>query len=126
MRYTLLLHYGEMAEGELPPEVAEQGQIAMGAYATTLQNAGVLISAEVLQFSDMTTTLRKVDGALQIQDGPYAATKEQLGGTFVIDVADLDEAIRWAGQVPALDWQGTVELRPGGMYTVDGVWQPNK
>lgn len=125
MRYTLLLHYGEPAEGELPPEVAEQGQAAMSAYAATLQQAGVLLSAEVLQFSDMTTTLRKRDGALQIQDGPYADTKEQLGGTFVVDVADLDEAIRWAGQVPALDWEGTVEIRPGAVYTVDGVWRPN-
>lgn len=125
MRYTFLLHYGEPAEGELAPEVAEQGQAAMSAYAATLQQAGVLLSAEVLQFSDMTTTLRKKDGSLQIQDGPFADTKEQLGGTFVVDVADLDEAIRWAGEVPALDWNGAVEIRPGAVHTVEGVWQPN-
>ena len=125
MRYPFLLHYGEPAEGELAPDVAEQGQAAMSAYAATLQQAGVLLSAEVLQFSDMTTTLRKKDGSLQIQDGPFADTKEQLGGTFVVDVADLDEAIRWAGEVPALDWNGAVEIRPGAVHTVEGVWQPN-
>lgn len=126
MRYTFLLHYGEPAEGELTPEVAAQGQAAMSAYAATLQQAGVLLSAEVLQSSDMTTTLRKKDGSLQIQDGPFADTKEQLGGTFVVDVADLDEAIRWAGEVPALEWNGAVEIRPGAVRTVEGVWQPNE
>lgn len=125
MRYTLLLHYGEPGEGELPAEVIEQGQAAIAAYTTTLQQAGVLLSAEVLQCSELTTTLRKKDGSLQIQDGPYADSKEQLGGIFVLDVADVEEAIRWAGEVPALDWEGTVEIRPVGVYTVDGVWRPN-
>ena len=126
MRYTLLLHYPEMAESDLPPEAVEQAKSAMGAYAATLHEAGVLISGEVLQSSALTTTLRKADGSLQIQDGPYADTKEQLGGTFVIDVPDVDEAIRRASALPALEWgTAAVEIRPGAVHVVEGAWAPN-
>ena len=71
-----------------------------------------------------TTTVRLHDGALQVQDGPYADTKEQLGGTFVLDVADLDAALEWAGQAPSVAW-GVVEVRPGALYFADGQWRPN-
>jgi hypothetical protein len=125
MRYTLLLHYSEAAGAALPPEMLEEGRRAMSSYAATLQAAGVLIGAEVLQGSDVSTTVRVREGATQVQDGPFADTKEQLGGTFVIDVADLDAAISWAGQAPAAHW-GAVEIRPGATYTVEGVWQPNQ
>lgn len=124
MRYTLLLHYPEMSPDELGPEGVEYGQRAFTAYAATLQAAGVLVSGEVLQPSAATTTVRTVDGALQVQDGPFADTKEQLGGTFVIDVADLDDALAWARQAPSAAW-GPVEVRPGAVHTVDGVWVPN-
>ena len=75
----------------------------------------------MLQPSDVTTTVRVSDGALQIQDGPFADTKEQLGGTFVIDVPDLDAAIEFARQAPSVEW-GAVEVRPSATHTVDGVW----
>ena len=65
-----------------------------------------------------------VDGDLRIQDGPFADTKEQLGGTFVLDLPDLDAAIEWARQAPPI-WWGAVEIRPGATYTVDGVWTAN-
>lgn len=125
MRYTLLAHYSEDAGQSLPAEMLEEGKRAMASYAATLQAAGVLIGAEVLRPSDSTTTVRVRDGAVQVQDGPFADTKEQLGGTFVIDVADLDAAIAWAQQAPPVHW-GAVEIRPGATYTVEGVWQPNR
>jgi hypothetical protein len=75
----------------------------------------------VLQPSPATTTVRVRDGELQIQDGPFADTKEQLGGTFVIDVPDLDAAIRWAREAPPVTW-GAVEIRPGATHTVEGIW----
>ncbi|MWB99733.1 YciI family protein [Agromyces seonyuensis] len=125
MRYTLLMHYPEVSPEELGDEVMEAGRQAMSSYAATLQAAGVLIGAEVLQPSDATTTLRKVDGALRIQDGPFADTKEQFGGSFVIDVPDLDAALDWAGRAPGLDWEGAIEVRPGATHTVDGMWMPN-
>ena len=59
-----------------------------------------------------------------MQDGPFADTKEQLGGTFVIDVPDLDAALDWAGKAPSVAW-GAVEVRPGAVYYQGGAWRPN-
>jgi hypothetical protein len=125
MRYTLLLHYAEESPETIGDDVIAEGMRRMSSYAATLQAAGVLIAAEVLQPSDVATTLRRVDGALQVQDGPFADTKEQLGGTIVIDVPDLDAALDFASQAPTLEWGGTVEIRPGATHTVDGMWTPN-
>jgi hypothetical protein len=124
MRYTLLLHYPEMTSEDLGAEAMEQGQRAFRAYADALDAAGVLLSAEVLQPSVTTTTVRLVDGSPRIQDGPFADTKEQLGGTFVLDVPDLDAALQWATKAPSASW-GPVEVRPGAVYYTDGAWRPN-
>jgi len=121
MRYTLLLHYPEMSAEELGPEALAEGMRAFDAYAKALDEAGVLRSAEVLRPSSATTTVRERDGRLLVQDGPYADTKEQLGGTFVIDVDGLDAAIEWAGRAPSVAW-GAVEVRPGATHFEDGEW----
>jgi hypothetical protein len=122
MRYTLLLHYPEPTADELGPEALAAGMQAFQAYAKALDDAGVLVSAEVLQQSNATTTVSLVAGELVVQDGPFADTKEQLGGTFVIEVADLDQAIEWAGQAPSASW-GPVEIRPTATRYVNGSWQ---
>jgi hypothetical protein len=124
MRYTLLLHYPEMSPEELGPEALEEGQRAFTGYAAALDAAGVLVAAEVLQPSVATTTVRLADGGLQVQDGPFADTKEQLGGTFVVDVPDLDAALAWAAKAPSVAW-GAVEVRPGALFYRDGSWRPN-
>lgn len=121
MRYTLLLHYPEMSADDLGPDALAEGMRAFDAYAKALDDAGVLLSAEVLRPSVATTTIRERDGELLVQDGPYADTKEQLGGTFVIDVDDLDAAIGWARQAPSIAW-GAVEIRPGATHFADGAW----
>jgi hypothetical protein len=121
MRYSLLLHYPEMTSDDLGPEVLEAGQQAFRAYATALHDAGVLVAGEVLQPSTATTTVTAASGRLQVQDGPFADTKEQLGGTFVIDVPDLDAALAWAEKAPSVQW-GTVEVRPTATHVVDGEW----
>lgn len=121
MRYTLFLHYPELAQEDLGEEAFEEGKAAFHAYATALDEAGVLVSAEVLQSSGSSTTLSMADGAPRVQDGPYADTKEQIGGTFVIDVPDLDAAIAWAERCPAAQW-GTVEIRPSAVRFVNGTW----
>ncbi len=123
MRYTLLLHYPEMTEDELGQEELEAGMAAFQAYAESLADAGVLVSAEVLQPSANTTTLTLQNGSPQVQDGPYADTKEQLGGTFVLDVPDLDAALAWAEKCPAAQW-GTIEIRPTAVYFLDRSWVP--
>ncbi|MFB9645698.1 YciI family protein [Microbacterium terregens] len=120
MRYTLLLHYPEMSATELGPEALADGMREFDDYAKALDAAGVLRSAEVLQPSSVTTTVRGGD-PLRVQDGPYADTKEQLGGTFVIEVDDLDQAIVWAGKAPSVNW-GAVEIRPSGTRFLDGAW----
>lgn len=122
MRYFLLLHYPEHTAEELGPEALAEGMRAFQAYAKALDEAGVLASAEVLQQSVATTTVTLTGGELVVQDGPFADTKEQLGGAFVIDVADLDAAIEWAGQAPSVSW-GHVEIRPSATRYVEGAWQ---
>jgi hypothetical protein len=122
MRYTLLLHYPERSATELGPEALAEGMRAFQAYAKALDDAGVLAGAEVLQPSGATTTITLAGGELVVQDGPFADSKEQLGGTFVIDVPDLDAAIEWARQAPSVSW-GHVEIRPTATRYVDGSWQ---
>jgi hypothetical protein len=97
------------------------GKAAFHAYAADLDTAGVLVSAEVLQSSSSSTTISLRDGTLQVQDGPFADSKEQLAGTFVIDVPDLDAALAWAEKCPAAQW-GSVEIRPSAVRFVDGAW----
>ncbi|MEZ4417174.1 MAG: YciI family protein [Gemmatimonadota bacterium] len=124
MRYTLLLHYPEMTPSDIGEDAIKEGQAAFHAYASALEEAGVLVSAEVLQPSQNTTTLTMGDSGLRVQDGPYADTKEQLGGTFVLDVPDLDAALAWAEKCPALHWGG-VEIRPSAVRFVEGRWIPS-
>src|SRR4051794_32249445 len=124
MRYMLLLHYPQMTTEDLGAEAMEEGQRAFRAYAASLDAAGVLLTAEVLHSSASTTTVQLVDGSLRVQDGPFADTKEQLGGVFVVDVPDLDAALQWAGKAPSVGW-GPVEVRPGAVYYADGAWRPN-
>lgn len=121
MRYTLLLHYPEMSAAELGEEALAEGMRAFDEYAKALDAAGVLLSAEVLQPSSATTTITLTSGDLVVQDGPFADTKEQLGGTFVIDVADLDAALDWARQAPSAHY-GHVEIRPGATHFANGAW----
>jgi hypothetical protein len=121
MRYALLMHHHEPAEGELSAEIVAEAQRAFDVYAKALEQAGVLLSADVLQPTDATTTVTVRDGTVQVQDGPFAATKEALAGVFLIDVPDLDAAIGWAGKCPGAQW-GTMEIRPAATTFLDGGW----
>lgn len=121
MRYMLLTHYSETDGESQSEEATAAAMAAFASYAATLHAAGVLIAAEVLQPSESTTTVSLTGGGLRIQDGPFADTKEQLGGAFIIDVADLDAALEWARQAPPVHW-GSIEIRPVATHTVAGVW----
>jgi hypothetical protein len=111
MRYCLLMHHQEANEIGLTEEDMAPAMEAFRAYADDLSAAGVLIGTEVLEPVDATTTVTSRTGTAEIQDGPFADSKERLGGIFVIEVDSLDEALKWAQRNPANGW-GSIEIRP--------------
>jgi hypothetical protein len=122
MRYCLLMHYQEGSSIGLTEQDMAPAMAAFQAYADDLSAAGVLITTEVLDVVASTTTVTARNGTPEIQDGPFADTKEKLGGIFVIDVPDLDEALSWAQRNPANGW-GSVEIRPvARTYTSERGW----
>jgi hypothetical protein len=122
MRYCLLMHYQEASEIGLTEEEMAPAMVAFQNYADDLSAAGVLIDTEVLEPSVATTTVTARNGTPEVQDGPFIDTKERLGGIFVIEVPNLDEALTWAQRNPANDW-GSVEIRPvARTYAADRGW----
>jgi hypothetical protein len=114
MQYMLLVYVDEKIYQQSSPEENSQRTAAYMAYAKSMQDAGVLAAASRLKSVADATTVRFRDGKRQVQDGPFAETREQLGGFFVINVPDLDIALTWAERCPGAG-HGTVEVRP--------VWQ---
>ncbi len=111
MQYLLLLHAEEAGFARMTPDQQQQGMAAYMAYTDALQKAGVFKGSNRLQPVANSTTVRVVDGKTQVLDGPYADSKEQLGGYFLIEVADLDAALSWAARCPGAS-HGIVEVRP--------------
>lgn len=110
MQYLLTLYLDESNWGRMTPEQQQQGSAASTAYTEALKSAGMLISANRLRPSGTATTLRMTDGKAQVLDGPYAESKEQLAGYYLIEAPDLDQAMVWAGRCPAVQ-HGIVEVR---------------
>ncbi|GGF90894.1 hypothetical protein GCM10007304_01050 [Rhodococcoides trifolii] len=121
MRYTLLLTSEEPAAGDIPDDARTAMQDAFGTYGRALEAAGVLVAAEVLAQTSESTTVTMRTGSLQVQDGPFAETKEALAGVFVIDVPDLDAALAWAEKCPGTQY-GVVEVRRAATSFVNGAW----
>ena len=111
MQYILMTYVQEDGWTRLTKTEQAQGIAAYMAYSEALTKAGVLKGSNSLQPSSTATTVRIANGKPQVLDGPYADTKEQFGGFFIIDVADLDAAIAWAARCPATG-HGVVEVRP--------------
>jgi hypothetical protein len=111
MQYILLLYVNEAGWSKLTPAEQERGVAAYNAYTEALTQAGGFKAGNRLQASSVATTVRVANGKSQVLDGPYADSKEQLGGYYLIDVPDLDAAISWAGRCPAAS-HGVVEVRP--------------
>lgn len=114
MKYTLFLHADESGMVDMPAEAIGQMQAAFEGYTKALIEAGVFVSTDWLKPSFTATTITLKDGTRRVQDGPFAASKEQIGGYYVIDVADLDAALAWAEKCPAAH-AGVVEVRPSAM-----------
>lgn len=112
MQYMLILN--ETAEEfakRNDPAQADQYWGGWNAFIGAMAAAGVIVKGDGLLGPATATTVRVRDGQRQIQDGPFADTKEQLGGYFVIEVPDLDAAIGWASQAPSASY-ASVEVRP--------------
>jgi hypothetical protein len=91
----------------------ERGQLYQeyGAFTRELRAAGAMVGGDQLQPVSTATTVRVRDGEQLVTDGPFAETKEQLGGYYIIDVETLDEALEWAGKIPSAR-TGSIEVRP--------------
>jgi hypothetical protein len=111
MQY-LLMNYTQPSDHATAEDVAAaaEGDV-WGAYTKALIDAKVLVGGQALHPADAATTVRIADGVRDIHDGPYADTKEQLGGFYIIDVPDIDTALMWAARNPAAS-SGAVEVRP--------------
>lgn len=113
MKYVILIHESAAEWNQRnDPAQASAYWGAYTAYGQALAEAGILRGCAGLQPPATATTLRLKDGQRLIQDGPFADTKEQLGGFYSIDVADLDAALEWAARCPAMQFGGLVEVRP--------------
>ncbi|MGD0678754.1 MAG: YciI family protein [Polyangiaceae bacterium] len=112
MQYTLMFYLGpDEFEARTDPAKKDAFWGAFLPYARALLNAGVVVRGAGLEPPDTATTVRYEQGQRLVQDGPFAATKEQLGGFFIIDVPDLETALTWAARYPAGPGGG-VEVRP--------------
>jgi hypothetical protein len=111
MKYILMDYVNEAGWPQLTRDEKEHWLGAYRAYMEAMSKAGVLRESNGLQPTSAATTVRVADGKTQVLDGPYADTKEQLGGFHIIDVADLDAAIAWAARSPTA-LHGVVEVRP--------------
>jgi hypothetical protein len=111
MHYVMLIYGSEVEYNNMTE--AERVEILQGHYAFNdeVQKRGVVVGGQPLQPPSMATTVRVRDGKAVATDGPFAETIEQLGGTYVLDCKDLDEAIEWAAKIPEAKF-GSIEIRP--------------
>jgi hypothetical protein len=114
MRYTFLLYSNPADFANLTAEDWAREKEVYGKYIGALQAAGVFVDTDWLQPVETATTLTIENGQRHVQDGPFASTRETLGGYFVINVPSLDAALAWAEKCPAAQY-GKVEVRASAM-----------
>jgi hypothetical protein len=110
MNYLLLI-YSEEPTAEPAPEEMQQVMDEYWAYEKALADAGVKVGGAALQPSPTATTVRVKDGERVVTDGPFAETREVLGGYYLVNVPDLDAALDWAERCPGSKY-GSIEVRP--------------
>ena len=111
MRYSLLICSDEKWYASLPAEEIAQLTKEYDTFSEEMAQRGVLQGGARLRPSTDSTTVRVRDGEVLTSDGPFAETKEQIGGYFVVDCKDIDEAIEIASKIPGARY-GTIEVRP--------------
>ena len=112
MKYLLSLYHDETRVPEMSPEQRQESMQRWDAYTTEVKDAGAFLGGEGLEPTALATTVQiQPSGDHIVTDGPYAETKEYLGGFWIIDVEDLDAALKWAAKASAA-CLGAVEVRP--------------
>ena len=115
MKYILLIYSDDQRWGSIPDAEKQRVYEAHDAYGKAMEQAGVMRGGYELKPITTATTVRFDGGKATTLDGPFAETKEQLGGYYVIEVENLEQALEWAAKMPGMDWGGAVEVRPLGM-----------
>jgi len=111
MKYAFTIYTDESQREAASEEDQAAMAQAYGVLTQEMQEKGVLLAGEGLYPTQTATTVRVRDGERDVTDGPFAETKEALGGFYVLDVKDLDEAIEWAAKIPGSQI-GSIEIRP--------------
>lgn len=113
MKYLLMIYTSEAEDMKRASDPAAGAAVmaAYGTYTEDLNKSGKFVAGEALQPIATATTVRVRDGKTQTTDGPFAETKEQLGGFYLVEAKDLDEAIAWGARIPGAKW-GSIEVRP--------------
>jgi hypothetical protein len=111
MQFLAIIYNDESLYADATPEQIGATFEAHGRFGQATREAGVFVGGEGLQPSATATTVRVRDDERMLTDGPYAETKEQLGGYYLLDCKDLDEALNWAAQIPEAK-TGAIEVRP--------------
>ncbi len=111
MHYMLMIYSDDDAGPQ--PDTAEFGQMMQGYgdFTAEVREKGVMVHGDPLEPVATATTVRVRDGAVHTTDGPFAETKETLGGFYILDCANLDEAIAYAAKIPGAKY-GSIEVRP--------------
>lgn len=115
MKYMLAIHADESRWGSATPEEIGGWMAAYQRFTDAATEAGVMSAGDGLQPSSTATTVRVRDGETLLTDGPFAETKEQLNGFYILDVESLDDALAWAARIPDAAG-GAVEVRPVMVY----------
>lgn len=118
MQYMILIYSDEAAWGSMKPEDMEKEFGKYMQYSKELAASGCMRGGASLQPTATATSVRVRNGKTSTTDGPFAETKEQLGGYYIIEAASLDEAVKWAAKCPGANY-GTCEVRPLGVISDD-------
>jgi hypothetical protein len=116
MKYLMLMYADESIGASYTQEDLQAARKTWIDFRQEIASSGVLISSNGVAPGSSVTTVRVRDDKTLITDGPFAETHEQMGGYFLVDCPDLDEAIRWAEKIPTAQY-GSIEIRP--------LWAPN-
>jgi hypothetical protein len=111
MQYLMLIYADESGISKVTPEQMQGVITAYGAFTDEVKEKKVYLGGNPLKPTSTATTVRVREGKTTITDGPFAETKEQLGGYYLLDCKDLDEALEYAAKIPGALW-GSIEVRP--------------